>query len=457
MRMQQFQNSFEQEKEQMEKKKDLLKKESVKDVKETDYFDENKFIKADDSSGKFQYLNEIIDAVANANNDYIKYIKDSERFSLEEDKLGSSMDLTSRMYNFYMLNSCITPLMKQNADLPALCNSVGMYIGICMTNRDFHKNITMHIAEAATPYMEHVAKRFGKTEQFERYKQNMYTKRGMRVPLDPKNAAVLKVAMMNKAFDDIRDNPDDIEDINEKLNKALEMLEDNAMKDGISPARLNRETNLLIGHLAEVNPKYKHMFAEFSGDNKVYRYFEEVEVDGSKFNVWNGDLYLGDGKLLEKSLTLRNPKNLDDLNKFFDEKLIPKINSCKTPNELNKIMKSFISVDQSVHCGIPIGIDGMDKKFTGEFVNLVEELKLDFNTWDGSDDKLRDAFGECALKIFEDCGNNNNFKRWSDSYGMAFMNKFEDSKVGLRLMDLDAFENELTAVDTDDKIGPELF
>lgn len=448
MRMQQFQQSFEREKELEAKRKEVLRGESSDDVKEMDFYDENKFIDVSNAGGHFKYINEIYDSVSNANNDYIDFVKKHEKFSMDDEKLGSSLDWTSRMYNYYMINSCIAPLMRGNTDVATVCNCVGMYIGICMTNKEFHKNLVTHVANAAMPYMEHVAKRFGKEDQFAHYKERMYAKHGIRVPLDPKNAAIAKVSMMAKAFDDMRANPDDVDKINDKLSKALDFLEDAAMKDGISPARLNRETNLVIGYLSEVNPKYRRMFSEFSGSNEVYRLFEEVNVDGSRLDVWNGDLYTSDGKFLDGGLSIRKPHSMDEFKSFLDENFIDKIGEATTPNAINSIMKSFMAADSSFrndYTNVYESIDGMDEKLSDSYISMLEEMDLDKGYWGGSKDDIRDVMGEYSLRAFELFAKDQVFERWLDTHGDDFLSGYEnESKLGIKNLNLNKFESDLS-------------
>lgn len=264
------------------------------------------------------------------NHDLSDYIAQSEDWLNQPETLGAKRDMMSEMYNRQMIMMCVIPLAR-GLSIDSVTQSVGVYAGICLINKDFKNSVKRNMNAMFGPqidaFAEEINKRYGAdsilgkgADKLKKWRDNMIMQEhGGRMPYTPQSAAVQDLALHKMAFIAMREPGADIEKIKKQHTEARERLFELAERDGVSKEDICQQVRTIIGKQCMFEERQNGftdyyqtnggrfnytagMYEETAGGGSVYRedYHEESvlmhDEDGKPYmkdkDVWNGEYFV---------------------------------------------------------------------------------------------------------------------------------------------------------------------
>src|SRR5699024_8761647 len=87
------------------------------------------------------------------NHDLSDYIAQSEDWFNQPETLGAKRDMMSEMYNRQMIMMCVIPLAR-GLSIDSVTQSVGVYAGICLINKDFKNSVKRNMNAMFGPQID---------------------------------------------------------------------------------------------------------------------------------------------------------------------------------------------------------------------------------------------------------------------------------------------------------------
>lgn len=283
---------------------------------------------------------ELNDTVTQYNFDLSRYIAKSEHYLDYPEQIEKKSSSINQMYQQRMFMMCAMPLAR-GLSADSVIGSVGMYAGMCMVDKDFHRNIKRNLGNSLAPVAENFAEKINakyppghplKTmaDKAQTWRDNFIKKEnGGRMPFTPQSAAVQDLAIHTMAYNAMREPGADIDKIKTQFSDARERLFELAQRDGISKEDICQQVRVIVGKQCMREERAAQfgehedtmggrmnicsgMFTEMnpgSGNCDVHRndfhkedvlqYDENGEPCMKEKEIWNGEFTMADGENYE--------------------------------------------------------------------------------------------------------------------------------------------------------------
>lgn len=218
-----------------------------------------------------QVLNGLNSKAYSLKEDYIDFTKKYYVWN-EKDTNMNLLELQNRKYYIALAGLCLTPL-RNGINKRAVATSVGMYAVLSIMNPTMSKEIPRLVKQSLYPYFDKMSDMFPNSRfaaKLQQQKQEiLIDKNHGRLPFTPETAALYKLAFIEKAYDDVRNNPSEQKAVMEGYTEALETLEELCKKDGVSPHDVSQHMSGVIAMRIQNDPNYSRYFSEFNTPDDV--------------------------------------------------------------------------------------------------------------------------------------------------------------------------------------------
>ena len=267
-------------------------------------------------SEKEDDLQSFLDTVATSQVNYSEYIK--KRMDKHYNVKDVSLKENSNMYNQFLLLQCIAPL-RRGVNPGNIAEAIGGYAALMVLDKNFRENAHTLIREQVAPHLDN----YVRNNPNSRLKslRDMMVEKG-EVPLNPDSVAVMKIGMIKKAYEDLRNPELDKELVMSSWNQANELLYQQAEKDGMDRETVDLATRTLVGRLLERHPGQSVYFEELAyGDVQKSDPKQTVVFDSDgeahRMSVWGGEFQTASGDAYVGGFTPRMPQGSDFHNDYM--------------------------------------------------------------------------------------------------------------------------------------------
>lgn len=143
----------------------------------------------------------------------------------------------------------------QMVDTNSAVYKAGFYIGLLITSKRAR---------------DKVFNRFKDNDWPPRYSKNRFmtaiSNKGARDVFTPNSAALIETALIMKAHDAIKNQPEKASAINKQFETARDLLYQVANKDGVNKKDIQEETKLFSQDLMQIDPENKYIFADVNSN-----------------------------------------------------------------------------------------------------------------------------------------------------------------------------------------------
>lgn len=218
-----------------------------------------------------QALNDLNSKSYSLKEDYVDFTKKYYDWN-EKDKNLNLLELQNRKYYIALAGLCLVPL-RNGINKRAVATSIGMYAVLAIMNPNMSKEIPRMVKQSMYPYFDKMSEMFPNSRfatKLQQQKQGiLIDKNHGRLPFTPETAALYKLAFIEKAYDDIREDPRREAEIMAGYEGAVSSLENLCERDGVAPKEVSRHMSGLIAMRLQNDPTYNRYFAELSTPNDM--------------------------------------------------------------------------------------------------------------------------------------------------------------------------------------------
>ena len=321
----------------------MRKNKSKKTVQESKELPPKSYVKAG-SVEEAQYLAQLQADILAVDDDFIQYVQNAGK--PKDGKVETEMDLMNRYYCQRMLLSCVEPLSK-GVGADSVVDSIGMYVGMCLTSPDFRKEIGASVRDTMHAAVERKAEKAGPNSIWAKQRDKILQEQNQgRLPLTPKSAALMEIGFSRRAYDEMRKPGTNIDEVMRQYQKAIDMLHTTARHDGIDAQVLRQTTNTIIGQMMEKDPSLIKYFNETAYDGvsrgEYHTVTETIQTDHGpeqvSKEVWSGEFQNDDGSVFTGSFTPRRPKAQEEHVNNMGNFLRGEFYDCRTADQLREKM-----------------------------------------------------------------------------------------------------------------------
>lgn len=337
--------------EQKEKKKSPKKLNITDNSEYANAFKEFKSYK-----DEMDYFNELKTSINNYDVNYLDYIKKSIDWNKNAHEFMDRNSENCRIYQHYLMTMAFRPIFRSN-EPGSTAQGVGFFIGMYLASSDFRHFCKDAAYRTVIPFLDRQTERHGPNSKWSSYRQALQDQiTGGRPRMTGRSAALMKLGMMQRAYDDMRLPNANPEKIMTGYNRAIHMFDRHCKKDGISEESLNRNIRVIVGEISEKDPTYCSFINEFA-DGTVNRkhdpykknLFLNTETDEvEEYQVWNGDYSSPNGKKYTGGFTLRPPFQEGKYEDYFTNKFTKDLMACETSEDVHNVYNSVVVAQETV-------------------------------------------------------------------------------------------------------------
>jgi len=320
------------------------------------------------------YLDQLQTQLNNTDGDFVKYAKDIFNLSKFDGKQSDNM---TKYYNQMLMMACVDPMSK-GVDGDAIIQSLGMYAGMCLVNKDFrigcNKGNGSKIGDALFPFINKQASEHGDNSIWARQRDHVLkNENNGRLPLTPKSTALQHLAFGCNAYEEMRKPGADVNSITKQYGDAISALSKQSSLDGCDPDDIATCQRTIVGQLIERDPMNAQMFNETAFDSiKRSASHEQTVADGkggqTKQSVWMGAFEHENGEAFTSMFTPRVMMEQEEHTNRFDSFVNDDIKDCQSVGDVNAKMKDETHVTtRSLRMSMMM-MDGMDLRETKNVV-----------------------------------------------------------------------------------------
>ena len=279
------------------------------------------------SAAEARYMAELNEQFRKIDMSYVRYVEKNASYI---QPIDNQMEMMMKMRHMMMFSACARPL-HNGVSAGSVLECLGMYAGIRLFDKDFHKDVKKGVSEALLPLVEKRVEKSGKEDGFWVRKRDQLLKRANdgHMPMTPDEAALTQIGFLKKAYGDMRQPDADVGKIMRQYENAIATVRKVAVKDGLSLDDVDQRTRFMVGKMIETDPNIRIHFAELAyGDVKQGEYKEETRVyvgsDGKskadKVKVWRGEFTTSDGSNFNGIFHPRVPEDQNQFGKRMSDR-----------------------------------------------------------------------------------------------------------------------------------------
>lgn len=330
------------------------------------------------STDEQAYLNKLESDIMDINADYVNYAAEHSDIL---DNQTSQLSYMQKVRHLMMFSSCITP-MAHGITGDSLIQSIGMYAGMRLFDKDFAKNVNKGVAEILSPYVQKKAEEKGEGSKWSKWADKLESaKNDGRTPLDPETAALTQMGFAKRAYEDMRKPGANVDEISGQYEEAVKSLYKVAAHDGVSGDDINQSFKFMVGKMIEHDPETMKYFNETSYSGVTMDDYKPETVviigdDGkpaeqTKF-TWDGNFRNPDGSDFTGTFTPRRPYSAESYetvcSNFVSENITKATEACST----DAAKAAEDSVVYQIHDSQKTDCEDIDRKLKAGVINNRE-------------------------------------------------------------------------------------
>ena len=257
------------------------------------------------SKAQQKALDDMIEKQEALRMDYIDFVAKATDWKKNNDEQATQIRLQNKKFYMVMLGLCAVPL-RDGVNARSVATALGMYGAMCVFNKGFRKEFGPDHAvnNIMYPYLKHQAAKYPNSKfvkKFDDLRMKMAIEdNDGRLPLTPETAAMTKIGFIEKAYNDMRDRPEDANKIVDGYNKAVDMLNELCERDGVEYEEVNRQMASIIAVRSDNYPNYEKYFAECNNGkaNMLQSKLAFIDPDGNEIHYSQSAPQMRDGKLV---------------------------------------------------------------------------------------------------------------------------------------------------------------
>lgn len=324
------------------------------------------------------YLNRLDADIANINDDYMNYTAEHADIL---DNEASQMSYMQKVRHMMMFSACASPL-AHGVNPSSLVQSIGMYAGMRLVDKDFSNNVERGVADMLSPFVQKKAEEKGENSIWAKWADKL-KKAGNdgRDPLDPETAALTQMGFVKKAYNDMRQPGADIDAISKSYEESVKGLYKVAAHDGVSGDDIRTQFNFMAGKMIERDPSAMKYFNETAYNGVSMADYKERTVammgdNGQAYEAttyeWSGEFTNKDGSEFTGTFTPRTPYTADSysdiMREFCSDNLKAAVEKCPTDD----LQTAVDSVTHEVKSSQNAEYDSINEKVNSGVINKSE-------------------------------------------------------------------------------------
>ncbi len=273
--------------------------------------------------------------------DYLAEHKDwMKEHKEKQDTETKNMDSVNAIYSRMLLAEATRPLIS-GRDPDAVMQAVSMMAAGYLTNPEFRKQFNDAAMNVLGPWVNKKAANSGPDSAWQKWSNKIaMSQNDGRLPLCPRNAAMMKLVLDRKAYNEMRqDGGDPPSIVMEKYQKNLNSLLDMAEADGCSMDDICKEERILVGHMMNYDASVERNFAE-TAYGSVKKSKGVKQDDGSY--IWQGEFdaewHKGEFEPFDYMFTPRVPTTEHDRSRIIDATMDDAFKRCKSADDVMNML-----------------------------------------------------------------------------------------------------------------------
>ena len=283
--------------------------------------------------------------VANANEDFVDYVKNNADIRAKADRVRKMTDTMNQYYNRQMMMACYAPLIK-GINRDTMVESLGMYLGMYVFSKNFRENIQF---KKQSRMIENVSAKLEKHPDniSLRAKRNELLKDryGME-PMSPQAAAGMKIGFAKQAYEKMREPGADVAVVKAEYDAALQVLDEQCLANGVSIKDRDQSERVMVYQLSKKDPTLAYIYKEVQQGVRPSETRKETEVaydeNGNRkinyYERWNGEFQNKDGEPFTAGFTPRMPGSRRDYEDTFSDFMYDEVAGCETAYDLKRFL-----------------------------------------------------------------------------------------------------------------------
>lgn len=257
------------------------------------------------SKSQQKALDDMIQKQEDLRMDYIDFVAKTTDWKKNNTEQATQIRLQNKKFYMVMLGLCAVPF-RDGVNARSVATALGMYGAMCVFNKGFRKEFGPDHAvnKIMYPYLQHQAEKYPNSKFVKRF-DNLRMKMAIedndgRLPLTPETAAMTKIGFIEKAYNDMRERPEDANQIIDGYNKAVDLLNELCERDGVEYDEVNRQMSSIISVRSDSYPNYQKYFAECANGQAtiLQSTLTYVDEDGNEVHYNQSTPKVKDGKLI---------------------------------------------------------------------------------------------------------------------------------------------------------------
>ena len=249
----------------------------------------------------------------------------------ESENDSSNMDAMNKMYSKMLITQAVQPILH-GRDADAVMQGLSVMMAGYLTNAEFRKEFNESAMKAVSPWLHKQADKHGPNSKWDQWCKKVDTSlNDGRLPLNPRSAAMMKLAIDRKAYNEMRVPGADVMQVMSDRSVSVQFLYELAETDGCDLDDVLQNERLILGHMMSVDDSVKRCFME-TASGSVVKAPGERQDDGS--TIWSGDFMYKNGKPFEDVFTPRPPMDADDRVKMINKSLSHAFGQCDTAEDM---------------------------------------------------------------------------------------------------------------------------
>lgn len=245
----------------------------------------------------------------------------------------TTLDAMNKLYSKALLEQCVRPIIQGRATDEAVFQAAGVMLAGYITNKEFRDTINKGALKVIQPYVDRKSANASPDSKWRRWQEKIAkSQNDGRLPLTPKNAAMMQLGIDRKFYREMREPGADkkaLYDSYIKCRKDLYML---AERDGITEAELNKNVRTLVGQMKDFDPAVGRMYNEtaFDAFRKGPGHFDKEKGK----TLWAGEFVDKKGNSYEGGFSVRIPTGPYQWSQTLDASMQDAFKRCHTAQDV---------------------------------------------------------------------------------------------------------------------------
>lgn len=270
-----------------------------------------------DSKEHKRYVRKLADDINKTKGSFRDYVNRNAAF--DDENMTTHIDFANRLYTRMILANVLRPLTA-GINKESIKQTLLTYAGVCLTNKSFSKDVRAMGKEFMNMFRdaksdrkaEKIQQKFDSSEKYQKKVQHLDD-----YPITAAGAAHMHIAWTTDAFNKMREDGADVDQIMSDYNKAVDMLHKRCERYGVSIDEVNEQYRAAVTDLVRGDPHNATYFEQLSIGGVSSDYL--TQSDGEKADYTDND----SGEKFTSYFTPRLPFDDTDHYQFYANLVTP--------------------------------------------------------------------------------------------------------------------------------------